>query len=47
MEQTLMEPAAAAAATIRNKKISSRELTELVLGRIDTVNAECSRRTGA
>jgi hypothetical protein len=39
MEQTLTQPAAAAAAMIRNKKVSSRELTELVLGRVDTVNA--------
>jgi Asp-tRNA(Asn)/Glu-tRNA(Gln) amidotransferase A subunit family amidase len=39
MEQTLTQPAAAAAAMIHNKKVSSRELTELVLGRVDTVNA--------
>jgi Asp-tRNA(Asn)/Glu-tRNA(Gln) amidotransferase A subunit family amidase len=39
MEQTLTQPAAAAAAMIRNKKVSSRELTELVLDRVDTVNA--------
>jgi amidase len=39
MEQTLTQPAAAAAAMIHNKKVSSRELTELVLGQVDTVNA--------
>jgi Asp-tRNA(Asn)/Glu-tRNA(Gln) amidotransferase A subunit family amidase len=40
VEPALLQSAGAVAGMIRRRQIGSRELTELVLGRVDAVNAE-------